>query len=282
MTAVNVHGALQLARRSSSSTKSFTLEAQVLLADILERSRAGVLSHPELELDKEQQERFLAGLAELQAGVPLAYILGWQEFYGRRFEVTQDTLIPRPETEQLIEISLGVIRDLSGPRVADAGTGSGCIAITLACECTKASVIATDRSKAALAVASRNRRRHGVNGRLSLLQADLLTPLLGVFDLICANLPYIPSRRLSDPDVGTHEPNLALDGGLDGMQFTTRLIHQLPYLLSESGVAVLEIDEGQADSLRAVAAEHLPGSAVRVEHDLAGFERMLVIERNAG
>jgi len=280
MPALNVRQALQFAREQSVSAGGpSTLEAQVLLAEILARPRASVLSHPELELNNDQRRRFLRDLDRLRAGQPLAYITGWQEFYGRRFIVTPDTLIPRPETEQLVELALGHLHDYDRPRLADVGTGTGCIAITLACELPASLAFATDRSRAALAVALRNAQLHGVARRVSFSGADLLTPLRGTFDLVCANLPYIPSARLARLEVARHEPAGALDGGADGMGITARLIQQLGAVLAPDGCALLEIDAGQGEALTGLARRVLPGCGVRVECDLAGLERILVIER---
>ena len=280
MPALNVRQALQLAReKSGSAGESSTLEAQVLLAEILARPRSSVLSHPELELDNAQSRRFLRDLDRLQAGQPLAYITGWQEFYGRRFLVTPDTLIPRPETEQLVELALKRLHGFDRLRLADVGTGAGCIAITLACEHASVQAFGTDRSRAALAVAFRNAQLHGVIDRVRFACADLLTPLRGTFDLICANLPYIPSARLARLEVARHEPAGALDGGADGMAITTRLIHQLGVVLAPDGCALLEIDAGQGDALSGLIRRVLPGCGVSVERDLAGLERILMIER---
>jgi release factor glutamine methyltransferase len=214
--------------------------------------------------------------------MPLPYITGWQEFYGRRFEVSGDTLIPRPETEGLIARALRKLDGATNPRVADVGTGSGCIAVTLACECRTATVLASDRSFAALRVARSNARKHGVLERVTLLQADLLSPIHGGFDLICANLPYIPRDRLVNLAVARHEPILALDGGRDGLESTVRFLRQLPGVLAESGAALLEIDHGQGQPLQSVAAEVLPEWALEIERDRAGLERLLIIERFRG
>jgi release factor glutamine methyltransferase len=281
--AVNVEQALSLARKPNGDhPSSSTLEAQVLLARILNRPRAVILAHPEMELSPDQEQRYRHELADIRAGVPLPYVTGWQEFYGRRFEVSRDTLIPRPETEGLIEQALMKLRRVETPRVADVGTGSGCIAVTLACEGKPAMILASDCSYAALRVASRNARMHGVLEQVTLLQADLLTPIHGRFDLICANLPYIPRERLTDLAVARHEPTLALDGGREGLETTVRFIRQLLGLLVENGTALLEIDHGQGQALQSIAAEALPGWGAGVKCDPAGLERLLIIERSGG
>jgi release factor glutamine methyltransferase len=282
VTAVNVQQALQLARQHTRDDgETFTLEAQVLLADILGRSRSSLLTHPELELNPDQEQSYRTDLEQIAAGVPLAYLLGWKDFYGRRFEVTRETLIPRPETEQLVERALETLSGLSRPRIVDVGTGSGCIAITIACEWEQGSLLASDRSMAALSVAKRNASTHAVGGRIEWMQADLLRPVRARFDLVCANLPYIPSGRLPALAVSEYEPAGALDGGREGMDHTARLIHQLPGTLAPHGTALLEIDQDQGQPLAAIARECLPASDIDVEIDSAGLERLLIIRRGA-
>lgn len=280
---MNVEQALRLASKpTNDSPSSSTLEAQVLLTGILNRSRTAILAHPEIELSPDQEQRYRRELADIRAGVPLPYVTGWQEFYGRRFEVSRDTLIPRPETEELIAQALLKLETVEKARVADVGTGSGCIAITLACEGKPAMIIASDCSLAALQVARRNARMHAVQEQVTVLLADLLTPVHGRFDLICANLPYIPRDRLTGLAVARYEPILALDGGREGLATTVRFIRQLPGLLAENGTALLEIDHGQGQALQSIAAEVLPGWAFTVERDPAGLERLLTIERSGG
>lgn len=279
---MNVQQALQLAREQVEENGQIsTLEAQVLLAEILGHNRSVVLAHPELELNSNQQLRFRTDLEQVRSGVPLAFLLGWKDFYGRRFDVTHETLIPRPETEQLVERALEILRGREHPRVVDVGTGTGCIAITIACEYERASLLATDRSPGPLKVAKRNAVKHAVSGQLQWLLADLLSPIRGRFDLLCANLPYIPSERLRSLAVSEHEPVAALDGGQEGMDYTARLIRQLPDILAPNGTALFEIDQGQGDPLGAIARTYLPGCNVHIEQDAAGLERLLLIEGSA-
>jgi release factor glutamine methyltransferase len=209
----------------------------------------------------------------------LAYVLGECEFFGRPFEVTRDVLIPRPESELLVEAGLEFLRRRPDPVAADVGTGSGCLAVSLAAECETVRVVASDVSRAALRVAERNARQHAVRVRVSLVQADLLPPGRIRFDLVCANLPYIPRPRLSSLEVARREPRLALDGGSDGLKLLGRLIRQLALRLADGGRALLELDEGQAERLRPLLARRLPGWHAGLRRDLAGRERLLVLDQ---
>ncbi|TFH35139.1 MAG: peptide chain release factor N(5)-glutamine methyltransferase, partial [Anaerolineales bacterium] len=200
------------------------------------------------------------------------------EFYGRMFEITPDVLIPRPETEGLIEQALAYLDRLGRPgRMIDVGTGSGCIAVTLAAERPSLQVIATDRSPGALRVAKRNARLHSVAERIAWIQCDLLDGIRKPADLILANLPYIPSTRLEHLAVAAYEPQLALNGGVLGLDLIVRLIDQLPDQLNDRGVAILEIDESHA---RAVV-EHMeivfPGAQIAVFPDLSQQDRYVVL-----
>ncbi len=258
------------------------LEAELLLADTVGRDRGWVLAHPEAGLEGELAVSFRRRLRHLLAGEPLPYILGWWEFYGRRFRVTRDVLIPRPETELLVEAALAYLA--SHPdrrRAADIGSGSGCLAVSLACEVRDLRLVATDLSREALLVARSNARDHGVQERIGFVQADLLGALAGPLDLVCANLPYIPTGTLLGLAVGRREPRLALDGGQDGMDLIRRLLRQLGGVLGRGGQALLEIEAGEGEAALAAAASAVPDARVQLRQDLAGHDRLLVIEREA-
>jgi release factor glutamine methyltransferase len=179
-------------------------------------------------------------LARRETGEPLAYILGRREFYGREFAVTRDVLIPRPETEAIVEAGLRADSMNHGPRVIEVGTGSGAVAVTLALERPHARVVATDVSAAALAVARRNARN--LSAGVEFVQADLLRGLRGPFDVVVANLPYVPDgeRDQLQREIRDWEPDVALFAGTDGLQIIARLIRALPGALAAGGVAVLE------------------------------------------
>lgn len=260
-------------------------EAQLLLAHILGRSRAWVLAHPETELDTVQQARLDVLLAQREAGVPLPYVLGQWEFYGLDFIVTPAVLIPRPETELLVETALTWLRVHPEVKSAvDVGTGSGCIAITLAKKVPTLRVTAIDRSATALAVACQNALLHQVTSRITFLQADLLTSLaahLPTIQLLLANLPYIPTETLHALPIYNREPSLALDGGADGLALVFRLLQQAQTRLDPGGFALFEIEAHQGAAVLARARQLFPDAHIQVLPDLAGFYRLLVIQNGA-
>ncbi len=273
-----VEEAQQAARRAlQPHSETARLDAQVLLAHILQVPRTWVLIHPEARLTPQQQAALHTALAQLRDGTPLPYVLGEWEFYGRTFSLTPQVLIPRPETELLVENALAWLdAHPAARRVADAGTGSGCIAVTLAAERPSLQVTALDISAAALQVARRNARRHAV--RVRFIQADLLSPLAPrSCDLICANLPYIPTATLQGLDVYGKEPALALDGGPDGLTLIRRLLHQAESRLAPGGALLLEIEATQGESAPRAARKVFPHARVDVLPDLAGHPRLLQV-----
>jgi len=263
------------------------LDAAILLAHVLDLPRVTLLTHPETPLSAEQSARFAALVTRRAAGEPVAYLTGHRAFYDREFLVTPDVLIPRPETEHLIEAALTWARRQAergtGLRVADIGTGSGAIAVTLAAHLPDARLHAIDCSLAALEIARQNADRAGVTGRITFHQGDLLRPLLDAgerADLIAANLPYIPSADLDTLAVARHEPRLALDGGPDGLDAVRRLLAQAPAALAAPGLILLEIGAGQGAAVAALAREQFPGAAISVLADYAGHNRLLSVERS--
>lgn len=250
------------------------------MSEALGCTRAWVLAHPEARLNEAQTQAFINMVARCRDGEALPHVLGWWEFYGRRFRLTPEVLIPRPETELLIEGALQfLIQHPKRRMAADVGTGCGGVAVTLAAEVPDLWVTATDLSFSALQVAQSNAREHRVASRVRLLQADLLTSVAGSFDLICANLPYIPTKVLHGLAVAPREPRMALDGGADGMVIIRRLLACIPDLLEANGRALFEIGAGQSDTALAATQEVLPTSNVEVRKDLAGQDRLLVIDR---
>lgn len=255
------------------------LDVQVLLAEILNKSRSWVLSHPEFNLSLEQEEQFNLAVQRLENGDPLPYILGKWEFFGLELSLSPDTLIPRPETELLVERGLSWLNNLPGKRLAaDIGTGSGCVAISLAYHCSDLICLATDISYPALKVARQNVARYQLSDRVFCLQCDLLPPIMGQFDLICANLPYIPTQRLKSLKVGYKEPTLALDGGYLGLELITRLLSQFSNFHLPVGLILLEIDPDQKDMVTRVATEVFPTRQVTCISDLAGNDRVIAIQ----
>jgi release factor glutamine methyltransferase len=254
------------------------LDALLLLTAALSMTKAAILVHPERQLGDEERGRFAALVGRRAERVPLAYVLGEREFYGREVAVSPDVLVPRPETELLVELALEFLRErpLAG-WVADVGTGSGALAVTLAAERPGPRVVATDCSPAALAVAGANAARHGVAGRVHFVCADVLAGVVGPLDVIVANLPYIPSGAIDGlmPEVAQYEPRLALDGGPDGLALNRRLLEQARTRLAPGGLLLLEMGYDQGAALRAEAARLLPGADAAIVKDLAGHDRVV-------
>lgn len=270
--------ALNAARaRIAPVSESAGLDAQVLLGEALGVDRASLLAHPERELTPEQAARFAAYADRAAQGEPIAYILGRRAFYDREFYVTPDVLIPRPETELLLEEALAWIKPRGSARVVDVGTGSGALAVTLAVHAPQVDVYAVDVSAAALTVARQNAETHGANVRF--VQGDLLTPFLGGagrFDLVMANLPYIPSGDVPPLAVSRYEPLLALDGGADGLVLIRRLIDQIPQVCTPGALILLETAADQGAAALALANRLSPQST-SVLSDYAGHDRIVRI-----
>ncbi|HSO26849.1 MAG TPA: peptide chain release factor N(5)-glutamine methyltransferase [Anaerolineales bacterium] len=283
MSDLTVRAALQtLAGALDRLSDTPTLDAQVFLAHVLTANRTWVIAHPEAKLTESQEQVFFAGLARLQAGEPLPYVLGHWEFFGLDFWLNADTLIPRPETEMLVEAALGWLQTHRTPvRAVDVGAGSGCIAVSLAYHAAELQVFAGDISYRALQAVNQNAQRHNVAARVQVFQGDLLAPLTGPFDLICANLPYIPTVDLTALRVVHHEPRRALDGGLDGLVQIRRLLTQAPARLAADGLLLLEIEASQGDQVSALARAAFPRALVRIQSDLAGRERLAIVQPSA-
>ena len=211
-------------------------------------------------------------------GVPLPYVLGRWDFYGRTFSITPDVLIPRPETELLVEHALQHAGAIRQPLIIDVGTGSGAIAVTLAVECPGATVLGADLSMAALRVAHTNAQRL-CPSKVSFFQADLLAPFSTQFDLVCANLPYIPRQELNHLPVSQWEPKLALDGGESGLEVICTFLEQAQTRLSPSGMILLEIHASLGAETLAAAQAAFPSAQHQLIPDLAGLDRMVVIQQ---
>jgi len=251
-------------------------EARWLLARAAGVSEGWLLLHGDAVPPEETAARFDDWLERRAAGVPAHHLSGRCSFWGRDFEVSPAVLVPRPETELVVAAALELPLPAAA-RVLDVGTGSGCLAVTLAAERPGLLLAAVDRSPAALAVARRNALGHGVG--VDLACGDLGSCLLGGYELVVANLPYIPSERLGAlPLEVRHDPVLALDGGDDGLDLVRALVADLPRLLAPGGRAVLELGEDQADAVAAIA-DAAGLAVVRRVRDLTGCERVVVLER---
>lgn len=262
--------------------------AGLLLCHVMGIDRTRLLTRSEEQIDEAQYRDYLALVERRAAGEPVQYLTGHQEFYGLDFIVTSDVLIPRPETEFLIERVMKLLEERQdSPLIADVGTGSGCIAVTLAMQLPQARLIATDASRTALNVARKNAERHGVRDRIEFLEGDLLMPLAergleGAVDVLASNPPYVneESRELLQREVRNWEPHTALFAGVDGLDFYRRLIAESPHYLKPGGYVVLEMGFSQVDSI----SEMVKGGAlelVDMTRDLQGIPRTLCLRRTA-
>lgn len=268
-----------LRQRGSSSPR---LDAELLLAEVLSTTRVGLVTDSQRPLGKPELAAYRALHKRRRGGEPVAYLLGRREFFGRRFGVDARVLVPRPETEVLVEVALRRTERLSlSARALDLCTGSGCVAVTLACERPTTCVVASDVSADALDVARENAFRLGAH-QLCFARGDLFEALasLGLhdvrFDLITANAPYIPTAELAElaVDVRDHEPTLALDGGRDGLDLVRRIVRDAPRFLAPGGVLALELALGQAPEV-ATLLEEAGLEAVQIERDYARIERVV-------
>jgi len=256
------------------------LDADLLLCAALGVERAFLLAHLDDELTDNTAAQFAAWLDRAVSGEPIAYILGVRGFYDREFTVTPAVLIPRPETELLLEQALAWAEIHLVRLAADIGTGSGALAVTFAAHVPSAQIIAVDISLAALAVARSNAEQHNVAGRVTFLHGDLLEPLIerGLSpDLIMANLPYIPGGDLTALAVTKHEPRLALDGGPDGLDLIRRLLAQAAKLCQPGALLLLEIGAGQGEAALAAVRAVFPTAEAAVLADYAGHERIVTV-----
>ena len=299
-TPMDVRGALRtgISQLREKQVASYTLAAELLLLHVLGRDRAWLYAHPEEAISSQELDKFLCLIDRRANGEPTQHLTGKQEFWSLEFDVTPDVLIPRPETEHVIEVALDrlALRELRAGRpqktngegflIADIGTGSGCLAITLAKELPAAAVYATDISPAALAVARRNAVRHGLENRVHFFESDLSRPLAAndanqsAFDLVVSNPPYIPRRDANTlaREVRDHEPAIALYGGEEGYELYADLIALARRYLKPGGIFVAELGH---DSLPAVQPllDAREWTAVGVSNDLAGIPRVIAAER---
>lgn len=270
---------VQIRSRLERQSETAALDAQVLLAHLLGKPKAWVIAHPEMSLTPTQSSDLEKALARLEQGEPLPYVLGHWEFYGLDFWVSPAVLIPRPETELLVERAIAWLRQQPQRRLAvDVGTGTGCIAVSLAAHLPGLHLLACDISPEALGVAQKNIHRHGLQDRVICVQTDLLPPASQPFDLICANLPYIPRPTLPSLRVARWEPNLALDGGPDGLALVRRLLHRAPAALASGGLALLEIEATQGAAALELARLAFAQASVTLIHDLSGRDRLICIQ----
>jgi release factor glutamine methyltransferase len=245
----------------------------------MNQTKTWILAHPEAGLSALEWAAFQGFCGAYLQGTALPHILGSWEFYGRSFAVNEDVLIPRPETELMVEHGIAILKKTPhGARVADIGAGSGCVGVTLAIEAPRVNITAIDISFEALTIARANADRYDVLERFAFVQADLLEPIQGTFDLVCANLPYIPTSELRRLDLAGREPRLALDGGPDGLVYIRKLLWSLEDRLAEGGRALIEIGAGQLEQTTSIAHE-AGWEHIQVFKDIAGIDRLLDLGR---
>jgi release factor glutamine methyltransferase len=235
------------------------LEAQILLAHALGCKKIDLYVRHEEEPPETQRTAFREMIRKRAEGMPVAYLVGYREFYSLQFAVTPDVLIPRPETETLVMEAVRRIQPMVAPRILDIGTGTGCIAIALAKQHKTARITAIDVSGAAIAVAAANAARHGVGDRVTFAEGDLFTPVTGqTFDLIVSNPPYIAQGEFASLDVGVRdfEPRSALDGGPEGLDFYRRIAAEAPAHFALGGTLLVEIGATQESAVRELFADH--------------------------
>jgi len=258
-------------------------EAGSLLSFVIGKDRTFLISHADDRLDDSELDRFREAVSRRAEGEPLQYITGVQDFYGREFRVTPDVLIPRPETELLVETAREVIVDTPAPSICDIGTGSGCIAVTLLCERSDARAVAVDVSAAALEIAAQNARRHGVSERIELKTSncfDAVDPT--AFDLIVSNPPYVSSSALAglQREVRDHEPLVALSPGADGLSVIRRLLQDGPAFLKPNAHLIMEIGFDQGETVQELIDPKL-WRFVEIRPDLQNIPRIVVVQRRA-
>jgi release factor glutamine methyltransferase len=274
-----------IARLEECDVPSAPLAAELLLMHVLQRDRTWLYAHPEFELGPEDTAAYAQFIERRSEGVPTQYLTGRQEFWGLEFEIGPGVLIPRPETEHVIEVALERIgeRRAEPLRIADVGTGSGCIAVALARELPGAEIVATDISAAALDYARRNAARHGVSKRIQFLRADLLEAAMEAsgraesrFDLIVSNPPYVGRNDAATlpREVREHEPAEALFAGDDGLQIYPALIDEAARKLAPNGTLVLEIGYDGAQYVGSLLSAS-QWTDLRVTRDLAAIERVI-------
>lgn len=284
----NRREALQKAARTLAAiedAETARLEAEILLCHELRLTRAQLYTRLDSPLSEEEERAYTRLVERRLRHEPIAYITGSKEFFGLEFYVDRRALIPRPETELLVEKALGWTAGRKEPaggwRIADIGTGSGALAVSLAVHLPASRILATDASEGALLVARTNCERHGVAERVSLLRTDLLASVSETFHIVVANLPYVAREELLtlSPDIREHEPMAALDGGGDGLDLYRRLFDQVPRLLRRESLVLAEIGASQGQMALELARRSFSEAAIELAKDYAGLDRVLVVRK---
>ena len=270
-------------RFADAGVDSPGLDSQLILAMVLGCDRAHLHAYPEKVVPHGAIAKAEALARRREAREPMAYIMGEREFWSMSFSVSPDVLIPRPESELLVERAMALLRKKGESRILDAGCGSGAVGLAIASELTEARVTLLDLCPKALEVARRNAEKFGLANRTRFLVSDLFQALGGgeEFDLIVSNPPYVATGELDGlmPEVSSFEPRLALDGGADGMDLIRRIIGEAPAYLARGGSLLIEMDPRQMDGAEAVSEEQGSYHSARRHNDLAGRERVLELKR---
>lgn len=280
---MNLSEAINLGKSQLVRSSSSYLDARLLLEDVTKYNHSQIIAHPDLELDAEHEHLYLQRIKRAATGEPIPYITGHAYFAGLKLIVDPSVLIPRPETEILVNAAVDWANSasihLDTLNIVDVGTGSGCIAIALAVKLKEARIVAIDSSKSALQIARKNAELHDVSNQITFLPGNLLDAIQFVPDLIVANLPYIADHEWSllDDGVKWFEPTSALRGGTDGLEMIGRLLKQAKRNLAPGGAIFLEIGWQQGLESRRNAEEVFPLATVEVSGDFAGHDRLLSI-----
>ena len=256
-------------------------DAALLLGFVLNRERAFLIANDDRDLSDEEIERFFELIERRASGEPIQYITGRQEFFGLEFEVNENVLIPRPETEILVEAAIEILREKENPYFCDVGTGSGCIPISILANLENAKAVAVDISSGALAIARKNAEKHQVAERIEFYESDIFAVFENQkFDLIVSNPPYVPNKDLPDlpREVREHEPHAALFGGDVGTEIITQLLTEAPKFLIENSYLMFEIGFAQGEAVRAMVDPNV-WQLREILPDLQGIPRIVVLQR---
>ncbi len=271
-----LHGSEML---SSTSVASPKLDSEVFLSELLEKDRLYLITHGSDFIDDEAFQSFEEMLALRAEGIPLAYILNKQEFMSLDFYVDESVLIPRPDTEILVEETISIARDIKDVTIMDLGCGSGAISVSLAYYLKQASIIAVDIDSIAAQITGFNAERNGVFNQLTILNKDMFELPQMEVDILVSNPPYIPSKDISDLqiEVSTYEPKLALDGGADGLDFYRKLVDMAPEFVKSGGYVIFEIGHDQGSALiELFNLDNRYNNDVQIVKDLAGLDRVVI------
>ena len=276
---MNLKQALFQSRKSLAENHidDASIEGEILLRHVLEITRAQLFSNLNGDISAAQLDDFMKLVARRANGEPTAYITGHREFYGLDFIVNRHVLVPRPETELLVDKAIALYRKYGYSQIADIGTGCGAIAVSLAVNLPLAKIYATDISHVALNIARQNCVKHGVAERITLLEGDLLKPLPEPVDLIIANLPYVRTAEIPSKGPLSFEPELALNGGKRGLDKIRLLCRQAEKKLNEKASLLLEIGQGQAEEVISILHNIFPLASVDIEKDLSGISRVVCL-----